>query len=185
MEVTLTREFVHTLPRCILLVTCLFTFTFTDVPTSDSKSKPSPTANTRLPSAMLINFALNSASLPFQTFRRRWKTANESQSSSLYSRLLHVTDRYIAPLRFMHQQLANNNPTVAKVSANKRPHSAINGPAATGPTNATEGATTTTGEPETAPPPQPGKRPRGRPKGSKTKKKNIDAPPKEVESIMR
>ena len=83
----------------------------------------------------------------------------------------------------MHQQLANNSPTVAKANTNKRPHSAINGTTPAAPTNVTE-VTTTTGEPEAAPPPQPGKRPRGRPKGSKTKKKNTDTAPKEGESIM-
>ena len=84
----------------------------------------------------------------------------------------------------MHQQLATNNPSASKVNTNKRPHSAINGGTPpTGPTTATEGPATT-GEPEVAPPPQPGKRPRGRPKGSKTKKKNTDAPPKEGASIM-
>ncbi|KAF9652890.1 hypothetical protein BDM02DRAFT_3108526 [Thelephora ganbajun] len=92
---------------------------------------------------------------------------------------------------FMHQQITNNsgsnnnnnNPAVAKLNTNKRPHSAINGTTPAGPTSVTE-STTATGEPETAPPPQPGKRPRGRPKGSKTKKKNTDAPPKEGEPIM-
>lgn len=86
--------------------------------------------------------------------------------------------------RFMHQQIANINQTAPKPNANKRPHSSINGTAPMGPTAVTEG-TTTTVEPEAAPPPQPGKRPRGRPKGSKTKKKNIEAPPKEGESIMQ
>lgn len=84
----------------------------------------------------------------------------------------------------MHQQIANINPTVPKPSVNKRPHSAMNGTVPTGPTTAPEGATTAA-EPEVAPPPPPGKRPRGRPKGSKTKKKNTEAPPKEGESIMQ
>lgn len=83
----------------------------------------------------------------------------------------------------MHQQIANINPVMPKLNGHKRPHSAINGVTPTGPTTVTEGATTTV-EPEAPPPPQPGKRPRGRPKGSKTKKKNIEAPPKEGESIM-
>ncbi|KAF9792805.1 hypothetical protein BJ322DRAFT_1031492 [Thelephora terrestris] len=86
---------------------------------------------------------------------------------------------------FMHQQMASINPPVPKPNSNKRPHSSINGTAPMGPTVVmTEGATTAA-EPEVAQPPQPGKRPRGRPKGSKTKKKNVEAPPKGGESIMQ
>jgi hypothetical protein len=88
-------------------------------------------------------------------------------------------------LRFMHQQIASANPTVPKPSNNKRPHSAINGTTTAGPTIVAEGVTTTADPSAAPPPPQPGKRPRGRPKGSKTKKKNVDAPPKEGESIMQ
>ena len=82
METTLTRESVPIHLRGLLPVTCLFKFTSTDVPTSDSKSKPSPTANTRSPSATSITFALSLVSLPSRTSRRRWKSASGSQSSS-------------------------------------------------------------------------------------------------------
>ena len=77
MEATLTREFVHATSP----LTYLFKFTSSDAQTSDSKFKLSPKANTRLPSAMLTNSVQNSVNLRFQTSMRRWKTANESQSS--------------------------------------------------------------------------------------------------------
>ena len=179
MEATLTREFVNTLLRNLRPLTYLFTFTFSGAPTSGSKFKQLLTANTQSPNAMLTNSVLNSANLHFQTSMRRWKNANESQSSLLGSS--HALIGLSSP-RFLHQQLANGQ-SVGKVNTNKRPHSAMNGTTPTGPTNTTEG-TTVTGEPEAPPPPPPGKRPRGRPKGSKTKKKNTDAPPKEGESTV-
>ena len=81
MEATLTRESVYAhLPP----VTYLFNLTFSGARTSDSKSRPSRTANTRLPNATSNSFALNSASLPSQTYRRRWKNVNESASPPIY-----------------------------------------------------------------------------------------------------
>jgi hypothetical protein len=71
---------------------------------------------------------------------RKWESVTVFSHTTFHRR----ADRSIVILsRFMHQQIANINPTVPKPNNNKRPHSAFNGTAPTGPIAVAEGAPTT------------------------------------------